>query len=185
MHHRIIRLFLALLAAGLLMLAIRAFAFTIYRVEGEGLEPEFVNGDRILVNRWSYGLRTGIRTDKGGHANGLFGYGRILRQPVRRGDIVAYENPSDSTRGSVFIGRVKGLPGDTIDGRRLPSVSHCDLADFYWMETLNERNALDSRQLGPVSERLIIGRVVMVVFSHDPDDPFWKGYYSDRLFLPQ
>ena len=75
-------LFIALLA----MLAFRAIAFTIYTVPGEGLEPAFLRGDRVMVNRWSYGLRTG--------GEGLFAYGRILRQPVKRGDLVAV---NDST----------------------------------------------------------------------------------------
>ncbi len=182
MHHRILRLFLALLAFCLLVLAIRVFAFTIYHIDGEGLQSELIRGDHILVNRWSYGLRTCIRMGDSGKG-GPFGYGRILRQPVAHGDIVAYESPLDSTRQHVYIGRVKGLPGDTIDNRRLPSLSCCDADDAYWIETLNAQNPIDSRQLGPVSERFIIGRVEMVVFSHNPDKPFWNSYATDRLFL--
>ena len=50
---------MALIVTILLMLAFRALVFTVYTVSGSGLEPCFVSGDRVLVNRWSYGLRTG------------------------------------------------------------------------------------------------------------------------------
>ena len=89
--------FLLVLAVSLLlMMAFRALAFTVYKVEGSGLEPEFSAGDRVLVNRWSYGLRTG--------GGGPFSYGRLCRQPVERGDLVAYEDPRDSTHTSVLFG---------------------------------------------------------------------------------
>ena len=52
--------FLIVLAVSLLvMLVFRALAFTVYAVGGKALEPDFKAGDRVLVNRWSYGLRTG------------------------------------------------------------------------------------------------------------------------------
>ena len=44
-------------AAFVLMLAFRALAFSVYTVEGKGLQPVYIQGDRLLVNKWSYGLR--------------------------------------------------------------------------------------------------------------------------------
>ena len=41
------------------MLLFRSVAFTIYTVPQTGIKPWLVSGDRVLVNRWSYGLRTG------------------------------------------------------------------------------------------------------------------------------
>jgi signal peptidase I len=170
----------------LLMLAIRALDFTIYSVDGEGLQPVFLSGDRVMVNRWSYGLRTGIRTSEKS-VGGLFSYGRLCRQPVRLGDIVAYENPTDSVRRRVLFGRVALLPGDTLclNGRmiQLPSIANCADADYYWIEALGEKNPLDSRQLGYISERFIIGRAFMVVYSHQPEAPFWRGYRTERWMM--
>ena len=172
----------ALALAFLLMMAFRALAFTICTVDGEGLEPEFEAGDRVLVNRWSYGLRTGAR-------GGLFPYGRLLRQPVGRGDIVAYEDPTDTTHIRVLLGRCLALPGDTVryQGRSelVPSLKDCADADYYWIGALGKNNPTDSRQLGFVSERLIIGRAVSVVFNHNPQASLWEGWQTGRFFLPK
>lgn len=92
------------------MLVFRALAFTIYTVDGNALEPCFVSGDRVLVNRWSYGLRTG-----GGP---LFSYVRWIAQPLQRGDLVAYDCPADSgvriAVRQVFFGYCTAVPGDTV-----------------------------------------------------------------------
>ncbi len=60
---------LAFAVAALCMLAFRSLAFTLLTVDGNALEPVLRRGDRVVVNRWSYGLRAG--------GNGsLFSYGR-------------------------------------------------------------------------------------------------------------
>lgn len=108
---------MALIVTILLMLAFRALVFTVYTVNGSGLEPCFVSGDRVLVNRWSYGLRTG-----GGP---YFRYTRWMPSPVERGDLVAFNCPADSslpfTSLPVSACYCTGVPGDTVmaDGVRL------------------------------------------------------------------
>ena len=88
---------LAFAVAALCMLAFRSLAFTLLTVDGNALEPVLRRGDRVVVNRWSYGLRAG--------GNGsLFSYGRLWRSEVRRGDIVAFDSPSDSISG-IVVGR--------------------------------------------------------------------------------
>ena len=108
---------MALIVTILLMLAFRALVFTVYTVSGSGLEPCFVSGDRVLVNRWSYGPRTG-----GGP---YFRYTRWMPSPVERGDLVAFNCPADSsvpfTSLPVSACYCTGVPGDTVmaDGVRL------------------------------------------------------------------
>ncbi len=174
----LLKFLLSLAVALLLMLVFRALAFTIYSVEGEGLEPEFMAGDRVLVNRWSYGLRMG--------GTGLFSYDRICRQSVCRGDIVAYENPTEGQRPHVLFGCIKALPGDTVrylgKTELIPSIKDCAKADYYWIQSLSDENPLDSRELGLIREQYIIGRACMLVYSHQPGDPFWKGYRRNRFF---
>lgn len=101
---------MALIVTILLMLAFRALAFTVYTVRGTALEPCFTDGDRVLVNRWSYGLRTG--------GGGMFSYSRWAAAPVGRGDLVVFNNPADTSR---HVARRKamayyctGVPGDTV-----------------------------------------------------------------------
>ncbi|MBP3512776.1 MAG: signal peptidase I [Prevotella sp.] len=170
---------LAFAVAALLMLAFRSLAFTVYTVGGYGLAPELTKGDRVLVNRWSYGLRTGA-------GGGLFGYGRLCRRIPVRGDLVAFDSPSDSIPG-VLVCRCAALPGDTVRTEGgvmvVPGKVICADEDCYWMEAVGEGNATDSRVLGPVPERYIIGRVCMVVYSHDDAMPVYEGYSADRLFM--
>ena len=101
---------MALIVTTLLMLAFRALVFTVYTVRGTALEPCLVDGDRVLVNRWSYGLRAG--------GYGPFGYARWIGSPVERGDLVVFNNPADTAR---HIPRRKtmayyctAVPGDTV-----------------------------------------------------------------------
>jgi len=174
-----LKFLLSLAVALLAMIAFRALGLSLYTVGGDGLSPVFLSGDRVLVNRWSYGLRVG------GGDHSLFGYGRLWRQPIEKGDIVAFEHP---TEGDIVICRCKGLPGDTLvsDGETLvvPSLKDCADADYYWLESINRENPVDSRLLGFVSEEYIIGRAVMVAYSHDPDSTLWTGWRADRFFRP-
>ena len=170
---------LALAVALVLMICFRAVAFTVYTIDGEGLSPLLCKGDRVLVNRWSYGLRVG-------GDGGLFGYGRIGRQAIRHGDLVAFENPKNTNE--VLICRCKAVPGDTVmhKGQQLivPGVMTCAKTDHYWMEAIGQENMMDSRVLGFIPEPFIIGRVTTVIYSRNPEEPFWKGWRHDRMFQP-
>ncbi len=174
-----LKLIAALAVAALAVALFRSLFFAIYTVDGHDLEPTFMAGDRVLVNRWSYGLRTG-------GMNGLFGYGRAMPDSVRRGDIVAFDSPADEG-GGVFVCRCTALPGDTVQTPRGAAIvpgkkATCADMDYYWMEALAEGDTLDSRTFGPVAESLVIGRVSMVVYSHDDSRPFFCGYRRERTF---
>jgi signal peptidase I len=170
---------LALAVAIVLMLLIRATVVTIVSVEGDALQPVFMAGDRVMVNRWSYGLRVGGK-------GSFFDYGRIVRRPVSKGDLVAFEHPQDNSQ--ILICRCTALPGDSVnyDGQTLlvPSLEDCADSDYYWLESINPVNATDSRTLGFISEEQIIGRAFMVVYSHEPQSPVWKGWQTNRILLP-
>ena len=174
-----VRFLLAFLIAFVLMLVVRAVGFTIYTTNGTGLEPMFQAGDRIIVNRWSYGLRVGGK-------NSFFNYGRIARQSVEKGDFVAFENPQNSDQ--ILICRCTGLPGDTVihEGQKIivPSLKDCADADYYWLEAVNTYNHADSHVLGFIAEEFLIGRAFMIVYSRDPSAPLWKGWRTNRLLLP-
>lgn len=174
-----LRFLLAFLIAFVLMMVIRIVGVTIYTIDGNRLEPTFQAGDRIIVNRWSYGLRVGGKES-------FFGYGRIVRHPVCKGDLVAFENPTDNSQ--ILICRCAALPGDSVihEGQTLivPSLSDCADGDYYWMESINPDNTIDSHTLGFIAEERIIGQAFMVVYSLDPQESFWKGWRTSRTFLP-
>ena len=151
---------IVLASAFALMLGFRALVFSIHNVTGNGLEPLYKHGDCLLVNRCSYGLRI--------EGHGLLPYSRLLRQPVKRGDIVAFTMPSDSVAG-ICIARCKAVPGDTINTLKgklvVPGLNTSAKVDDYWLEALNQQNPADSRHLGFIPESNIIGEVITVIYN--------------------
>jgi type IV secretory pathway protease TraF len=91
-----------------------------------------------------------------------------MRKPVRKGDIVAFVASADSIEG-LMIARCKAIPGDTISTQNgpilVPGLITCAKTDYYWLEAINPRNPVDSRHLGLIPERNIIGRVVSVLYN--------------------
>lgn len=149
---------IVLASAFALMLGFRALVFSLHSVTGNGLAPLYKHGDCLLVNRCSYGLRI--------EGNGLLPYSRLLRQPVKRGDIVVF---TVSSVAGICIARCKAVPGDTINTQKgklvVPGLKTCAKADYYWLEALNQQNPADSRHLGFIPESGIIGEVVTVVYN--------------------
>lgn len=105
-----LKFLLVLWVAICVMLAVRALCFTTFTVEGAALEPALINGDRVLVNKWSYGLRT--------VGFGREDYVRWFEAQPRRGDLVAFNYPPDGARRisdrPVYVCFCTGLPGDTV-----------------------------------------------------------------------
>ena len=151
---------IAFASAFALMFAIRTLAFSIHVINGTGLSPLFRDGDLLLINRCSYGLRI--------EGNGILPYSRLMRSPVERGDIVAFTVPCDSIEG-IFIARCKAVAGDTVrtpEGILLvPGLKTCAKTDYYWLESINPNNPADSRHIGFIPESHIIGEVVSVLYN--------------------
>lgn len=85
-------------------------ATTCYIPSG-GMENSLLPGDHILVNRWSYGWRLPLM--------GWLGYHRWCTAKGERGDIALFNHPAevqtaDISRRALYIGRLLGLPGDTL-----------------------------------------------------------------------
>ncbi len=97
-----------LLAAVILALLVKTFAFTSCTIPSTGMENSLYQGERVLVNKWSYGLRVPFSTL------------RWMEQPAEKGDIVLFNNPNPASlqtavgNREVFISRCVGTPGDTL-----------------------------------------------------------------------
>ena len=168
----------------------RAAVATVCCIEGNAMEPFFLAGDRVLVNRWSYGLRVGV--------NRFLHYNRLWRQPVERGDIVAVNDPADSLQDDISDRRVlllccKAVPGDTVTSssqhsplttnQLVPGRYSCADKDYYLMEPVGIP-PLSGKSGGTsllVPEDHIIGRAYLIIYSHDPEQPLWEGWRSDRF----
>lgn len=105
-----LKFLLTLVAATVLMLVVRAFVFAVYTVDGASLAPLFHAGDRVVVNRWGYGLRVG-----GGDT---VDYTRWLRRPIGRNELVAFNYPLGKAcqveDREVYICVCTAVPGDTV-----------------------------------------------------------------------
>ncbi len=102
---------LAFAGAVVVVLLLRGFAFTSCLIPSTGMENSIFQGERILVNKWSYGLRVPFMT--------LFSYHRWGERPVQQQDIVVFNNPAGIRqpvidRREVYISRCIGIPGDTL-----------------------------------------------------------------------
>lgn len=99
----------AVLIATALVVLIKVFAFTSCTIPSTGMENSLLRGERVIVNKWSYGLRLPLM--------GMTGYHRLAARGVERGDIVLFNNPAGKgtiDRRELFINRCIGLPGDTL-----------------------------------------------------------------------
>lgn len=171
----------SLLIAAFIVLLFRALAFTVYSVPAPGIDNWLLQGDRVVVNRWSYGLRSG--NDR------MFRYARLVPHAINRGDLVAFNPPADSVLNRlerhVCLGRVEAVPGDTIKvynadyaiPRRL--IDCPLLGEKYYLITSS--SAAGQRWL--VAEKFIIGRAFLVLYSKESAPHFFGGFRKDRTFM--
>lgn len=153
-------LVVAVLAAVLL----RSFVIQPYYIPSGSMEPTLMIGDKVLVNKLSYDFHS-----------------------VHRGDVVVFKKPAKDYSPGIkdLIKRVIGLPGETIsasggsvyiNGRPLkepwlprttttadfPPV-HIPAGDYFMMGD-NRGNSADSRVIGPVPGKLIVGRAFLIIW---------------------
>ncbi|MSR60957.1 MAG: signal peptidase I [Planctomycetes bacterium] len=139
---------------GALLLVFYSLFFNLSVVRGSSMTPGIQDGDRILVEPWSY-----------------------LLGPVERGDVIVLRYPLDPEID--YIKRVIGLPGDQVtlargevwvNGVRLdePYIAAVDVTSTlstvveprnYFVLGDNRPRSSDSREFGLVPEANVRGRV--------------------------
>jgi signal peptidase I len=132
-----------------------------YRIESLSMEPNFSEGEFILVNKLAY----------------------RLGEPIR-GDVIVFHNPSNPSED--YIKRIIALPGDTVEIRdQAIYINNRVLEEPYEHNRLapasrfgplivepnhlfvmgdNRPNSKDSREFGALSENLIVGRAWLQVW---------------------
>ncbi|MDR1313324.1 MAG: signal peptidase I [Deltaproteobacteria bacterium] len=185
----------AILFAVALALVIRSFVVQAFHIPSGSMIPTFLEGDRVLVSKFSYGVRSPfsnrVLIDTGSPA---------------RGDVVIFKFPGDPKVD--FVKRVMGLPGEEVElrdgilfvngtqtpdpwgrytGRSgLPSRNYGPArvpADQYFMMGDNRDFSNDSRAWGCVDRSLLRGKAWRLYWSwnSDPEVPFWKRLRGGRL----
>jgi signal peptidase I len=87
-----------------ILLILRSFLIEPYRIPSDSMMPTLLDGDFILVNKYSYGLRWPV-------SHRVF---YPIGSPSR-GDIAVFRFPDDPAVN--YIKRVVGLPGDLVEVR--------------------------------------------------------------------
>lgn len=141
-------------------------------VEGQSMEPNLADGQRLLVNKLAY----------------RFG------EP-QRGDIVVIDSPRGTSEK--LIKRIVGMPGEEIelrqgrvyiDGRLLEEFYHPRVGmrpypptviapDHYFLLGDNRDHSGDSRVWGPVHSEMIVGRAWLSLWPPERWD--WYGWPAD------
>ncbi len=146
-----------------------------FRIDGISMEPNFHNGQFLIVNRFAYcpGLHFDISA-----LNIHLEKTWCIRTPTR-GDVVVFEYPKDISRD--FIKRVIGLPGDTVEmrggkvyvnGQLLPEpfgpnpggTNYGPVTvgpDELFVMGDNRNNSSDSRSWGPLPMKDVIGKALL------------------------
>ncbi|MCD6550276.1 signal peptidase I [bacterium] len=152
-----------IMIASIIVVPVRYFLFQPFVVRGQSMEPNFHNGDYLIVDELSYRLRD-----------------------PQRGEIVVFRSPIDPA--AYYIKRIIGLPAETViikggkitiytsQGKEidlneldyLPSSSktsgNLEVSlgkDQYFVLGDNRSASYDSRRFGPISREDIIGRVYL------------------------
>lgn len=90
-------------SAILLAMFIRIALFEAFEIEGPSMEPSLLNGDRVVVAKFTYGLFLPFMNE----AVATWGEPNV-------GDVVIVRSPRDNVD---IVKRVVGLPGDTLEMR--------------------------------------------------------------------
>ncbi|NTV40881.1 MAG: signal peptidase I [Candidatus Moranbacteria bacterium] len=164
----------------LIILPIRIFVFQPFFVQGASMEPNFKNGDYLVINELGY-----KQTDIDIIGNHLF---RVeMMKDLKRGEVVVFRYPRNPDQ--YFIKRVVGLPGEQVkiaDGKvriynkenpggvlldengylkeGLSTSGTIDITlsnDQYFVLGDNRQNSSDSRVWGPLPKNDIIGKVLL------------------------
>src|SRR6185312_9415905 len=86
----------------LIVLLLRSFIFEPFRIPSDSMMPTLLDGDFIIVNKYTYGLRLPVLDRK------FFAIGE-----PQRGDVVVFRYPVDPFVN--FIKRLVGVPGDHVE----------------------------------------------------------------------
>jgi signal peptidase I len=145
----------------IIVLPIRFFIFQPFVVKGASMEPNFDQGDYLIIDEISY----------------------RFREP-KRGEVIVFKFPLNPSQR--FIKRIVGLPGETVeikegkviiksegkvqtlDEKYLPSINF-DNREYnftlkeneYFVLGDNRNFSYDSRYFGPLNKKFIIGRVIL------------------------
>jgi signal peptidase I len=151
-----------LAAALILALAIRILLFQPFTIPSSSMEPGLVTGDYIVVSKYAYGWSRASLP-----FNPPLPDGRVLGRQPKRGDVVVFQRPHDPDQ--VWIKRVIGLPGDTVQVRSGQVFVNGQGVDQTLLGEVGDHDA-PQRRVREVRETLSSGKTY-VTYDGGPDQP--------------
>ncbi|MFW0862133.1 MAG: signal peptidase I [Candidatus Komeilibacteria bacterium] len=156
----------------IIIVPIRAYVVQPFYVDGASMEPNFHDGEYLIVDEISYRFKDPQRGDivifHPPDNPKVYYIKRIIGMPnevvdIKNGEIKIYENDSPDP---LIVDESKYL---TKDYYLRPSEKyHVKLGEGeYYLMGDNRPNSLDSRRLGPISELHIKGKVALRAFPFD------------------
>jgi signal peptidase I len=117
-------------AVFLLAIGIRVFFIEIYAIPSGSMEDTLLPGDKVLVNKLSYGPRMPyspyeipwlnliwyLKSDPKTNFDSIFWKYKRLEgfTSVKKGDVIVFTHPLSEDRNNFFIKRCVGIPGDVL-----------------------------------------------------------------------
>jgi signal peptidase I len=133
-------------------LLLRACVLEPVRVTDESMTPVLQEGEVVLVSKFRYGLR-------------VPGAGAILAEwdPPQKGDLVVAVSVGDPPVN--LLRRITGLPGEKMP---LPDGKELVLKEGEYFLSAEQKDAIDSRKLGPAPRKTIIGKATHIWLAKRP-----------------
>lgn len=181
----------ALIFALIIASAFRVWFYAPFRVPTGSMIHTIEIGDHLFADMHAYGFRVPFTESK------------LAAEAVKRGDIIIFPNPENPDID--FIKRAIAIGGDTVElrGEQVFVNGKPEKADhvFYhpqmepvqvfatfkvpegkiWAMGDNRRNSRDSRFWGFVDEKTVMGKGLILYWSHDPNQSLFSGYRFDRI----
>jgi signal peptidase I len=168
------------LLAVVIIIPVRVFLFQPFFVQGSSMEPNFQDGQYLVISEFGYKQTAVDAIEKLGFTVKPF-------KEISRQDVAVFRYPKNLEQ--YFIKRVIGLPGEAVEiknGKVIiyntvhpegfaldesayigPTVITQDMSrvsvgeNEYFMMGDNRTQSYDSRSFGPVNKDKVIGRVLM------------------------
>lgn len=166
--------------AAVVIIPVRVFLFQPFFVQGQSMQPNFEDGEYLVVNEFGY-----KRTDIGFGDQDFFTVSPF--RDLSRQEPIVFHSPQNN--GQYLIKRVIGLPGESVKIENskimIANVAHPEgfvldesaylgktvvttdmkavtlASDEYLVLGDNRAHSHDSRFFGPIKESMIVGRVLI------------------------
>ncbi|MFZ3031662.1 MAG: signal peptidase I [Candidatus Moraniibacteriota bacterium] len=167
------------LLAVVIIIPVRVFLFQPFFVQGSSMEPNFEDGEYLVISEFGY------KQTKVGWTDTSFRLKPF--KEIARQDVVVFRFPKNIEE--FFIKRVIGLPGESVEIRRgqvlifnqehpdgfvldesaylskavaMQDMPRMELsAEQYFVMGDNRAHSYDSRSIGPIGKDKVIGRVLL------------------------